>query len=106
MKNANSRKQTVSAIDSTLTQRGNNYGLFATHAEVTQKLKWVVRESTKEIHGVEIEERLSPSQLEALDMIFHKIGRIINGNPNIEDHWHDIAGYAELEAKIQRGEGV
>jgi hypothetical protein len=35
-------------------------------------------------------------QREALDMILHKIARIVNGNPNETDHWHDIAGYATL----------
>ena len=47
---------------------------------------------------------LSPQQQEALEMICHKIARIVAGNPNFVDHWRDIAGYAtlvanELEAK-------
>jgi len=29
-------------------------------------------------------------------MIAHKIARIINGDPNHLDSWHDIAGYATL----------
>ncbi len=29
-------------------------------------------------------------------MIAHKIGRIVSGNPNVQDHWDDIAGYAKL----------
>lgn len=29
-------------------------------------------------------------------MIVHKIGRILNGDPNYADSWHDIAGYATL----------
>ena len=37
-------------------------------------------------------------QVEALDMICHKIGRIINGDPDYADSWHDIAGYAQLVA--------
>lgn len=31
-------------------------------------------------------------------MIAHKLGRIINGDPNYSDSWHDIAGYAKLVA--------
>ncbi len=31
-------------------------------------------------------------------MIFHKIARIINGDPNYADSWVDIAGYATLVA--------
>jgi len=37
-------------------------------------------------------------QDEALDMIAHKIGRIVNGDPDYEDSWRDIAGYATLVA--------
>jgi hypothetical protein len=49
---------------------------------------------------------LTPDQQEALDMIFHKIGRIVNGDPDYADSWIDIAGYAtlvadRLEGKIQ-----
>ena len=29
-------------------------------------------------------------------MIAHKIGRIINGDPDYDDSWADIAGYAKL----------
>lgn len=38
--------------------------------------------------------RLRPHQREALDMIAHKVSRILFGNPNHDDHWRDIAGYA------------
>jgi hypothetical protein len=31
-------------------------------------------------------------------MIAHKIGRILNGDPNYADSWIDIAGYAQLVA--------
>lgn len=31
-----------------------------------------------------------------LEMIAHKIARILNGDPNYADNWHDIAGYATL----------
>lgn len=30
------------------------------------------------------------------EMIAHKIARILNGDPNYADNWHDIAGYATL----------
>jgi hypothetical protein len=43
-------------------------------------------------------ERLMDDQRETLDMIAHKIGRILAGDPNVEDHWKDIAGYATLSA--------
>jgi len=82
--------QPASAIDSTLKDRGEKYGEFRTHAEITQKLKFVV----SNYNG-----RLAPMHQEALDMIMHKIARILNGDPNYADSWHDIAGYATLVEK-------
>jgi len=81
----------TSDISTTLAERGNRYGEFKGHAEVTQRLKGVV-ESELALRN----KFLDPDQQEALDMIFHKIGRIVNGDPNYADSWHDIAGYAKL----------
>lgn len=39
---------------------------------------------------------LSDDKREALEMIAHKIGRILNVDPNYHDSWHDIIGYAKL----------
>jgi hypothetical protein len=36
-------------------------------------------------------------------MIAHKIGRILNGDPDYIDSWDDIAGYAKLVADRLRG---
>lgn len=76
-------------IDNTVTQRGERYGLFADGAVIMQELKAVMRAT----HGWE---RLTPSQREALEMIQHKIGRVLNGDPTYDDSWRDIAGYATL----------
>jgi hypothetical protein len=76
-----------------LKERGGRYGKFTDHAFVTQALLGFV--------GNELERRdkqLQSDQKEALHMIFHKIGRIVNGDPNYSDSWHDIAGYAKLVA--------
>jgi hypothetical protein len=35
-------------------------------------------------------------QREALEMICHKMSRIVYGDPNYADSWVDIAGYAKL----------
>lgn len=78
-------------IDSTLKERGSQYGKFVDHAAVTQGLKDVLQNSPK--WGV-----LAPDQKEALEMIVHKMGRILCGNPNFHDSWHDIVGYAKLVA--------
>lgn len=86
----------ASTIDKTLTERGTRYGPFADHASITQQLKL----SMQETPGWK---RLSPAQKESLEMIAHKIGRILNGDPNYADSWHDISGYASLVEKIING---
>lgn len=81
-------------ISQTIEERGKRYGDFATHALITQEIKNVM--------AIYIKRRpvgfLASDQQEALDMIAHKIGRILNGDPNYADSWHDIAGYAQLVA--------
>ena len=77
----------MSNVENTLAERGKRYGDFKTHAEITQELKDVVRS---------YDGNLDPIHKEAIDMIMHKIGRILNGDPNFADSWHDIAGYATL----------
>jgi hypothetical protein len=86
-------------ITKTLTDRGNKYGPFVGHADVTQKLKVVMYEH----NGFAGWDRLAPDQREALEMIAHKVGRILNGDPNYDDSWIDIAGYATLVADRLRG---
>ena len=89
-------------VDTVLEERGARYGKFKNHAAIAQGYKLLTASFLEELNKPE----LSPSQQEALDMIFHKIGRIINGDPNYADSWVDIAGYAklvadELEGKIK-----
>lgn len=85
-------------VDTILEERGNRYGKFKGHAEVTMDLKRLIR-----AHASIRQKLLSDSQQEALDMICHKIGRIINGDPNYADSWIDIAGYAKLVADELEG---
>jgi len=86
-------------LDSTLNERGNRYGNFVGHAQITQELKTIISWHLKNREKI-----LQPDQQEALDMICHKIGRIINGDPDYADSWHDIAGYASLVDKRLNGE--
>ncbi len=78
-------------IAATLTERGIRYGSFEGHARITQALKLAMIESPKWLE-------LADDQMEALQMIAHKIGRILNGDPDYDDSWVDIAGYAKLVA--------
>lgn len=80
-----------------ITERGSRYGKFKEGAEIMQELKDVMRE-------VDGWHNLTPSQREALDMIQHKIGRILNGDPTYDDSWKDIAGYATLIVNELNGE--
>lgn len=79
----------IVTVDATIGERGKRYGSFKGHAQVTQDIKGVMSGHPGWL-------RLNSSQRESLEMIAHKIGRILNGDPNYADSWHDIAGYARL----------
>ena len=85
-------------LTQTLTDRSNRYGPFIGHAEVTQRLKRVMAEELAKRN-----KNLTDDQWEALEMIAHKIGRIVNGDPDYADSWVDIAGYAKLVADRLQG---
>ena len=85
-------------VDETLDARAVEYGKFIEGAEVMQMLKRVVLNALNNR-----DKTLAHDQAEAMDMIIHKIGRIVNGNPDVVDHWLDIAGYAKLVADRLEG---
>lgn len=89
----------MQTIDETLNERGSRYGTFEGQAAVTMQLKRDIR-----IALAERGKSLDDDQMEALDMICSKIARIVNGDPNYHDNWHDIAGYARLIADRIAGE--
>jgi hypothetical protein len=76
-------------ISTLLKERGKRYGAFDAHAKVTYDLKRIL---------MPFHSKLEDDQKEALDMICHKLGRIVNGDPHYADSWVDIAGYAQLVA--------
>jgi hypothetical protein len=78
-------------IDRLLEERGAVHGDFTVHARVTQVLKSVIGQELQLARKV-----LTFEAQESLDMITHKIGRIVAGDPSHADHWDDIAGYATL----------
>ena len=82
----------MNKIEETLKERGSNYGSFDENAGTCQYIKRFFRahDSWKE---------MDPPHQEALDMIAHKLARILNGDPNYADSWVDIAGYATLVVK-------
>lgn len=84
-------------VEELITERGTRYGKFKDGADIMQSLKDTMRD-------VDGWNNLTASQKEALDMIQHKIGRILNGDPTYDDSWKDIAGYATLIVNELNGE--
>jgi hypothetical protein len=86
-------------IDTTLAERGSRYGDFTDHAAITEDfitlMQFRVRGDTLLIERTGWQ-RLSAVQRQALRVIADKIARILNGDPNYLDNWHDIQGYAKL----------
>lgn len=78
-------------IDAITEERGSEYGDFANQGIIAQMLKEYMREQPGWA-------RLNAHQREALDMIQHKVSRILNGNPHNKDSWVDIGGYAHIVA--------
>lgn len=82
----------MSEIDNTLNERGARYGNYSDVASTTQQLMSIAESGANYKH-------LNAEQKTSLFMIFNKIARAVNGDPDYEDNWHDIAGYATLAEK-------
>lgn len=89
--------ETVGA-DETINERAVDYGKFKDGAALMQGMKRLVAD-----HARAHDKTFADDQWEALEMILHKIGRIVNGNPDKVDSWVDIAGYATLIADRLQG---
>ena len=88
----------VADVDETLDERAKDYGLFKDGAALMQAMKRTLAD-----HARRHDKTFADDQWEALEMIVHKIGRIVNGNPDKVDSWVDIAGYATLIADRLQG---
>ena len=86
-----------SGIEKVIADRGSNYGRFEDGAEIMQQLKLIA-------HTSQGWERMNPIQREGIDMILHKIGRILNGDPAYVDSWVDIEGYSKLVSDWLKGD--
>ena len=84
------------SIEKTLKQRGAVYGAFSDNAETSQVLKQTMREAKNW-------NLLSYAQQEALEMVQHKISRLLNGDPTYLDNVVDILGYTELMLNDMKG---
>lgn len=79
----------MSELTDTLAERGARYGDFTDHATVAQQLQDVM-------HNTANWARLSADKKQALQVIADKQARILTGDPEYRDSWHDIQGYAKL----------
>ena len=92
------------SVDAILAERGARYGKFEDHARIAGILKHEMRQFRRRGETTPMAwDGLAYDQQEALEMIAHKIGRILNGDPNYPDNFLDIAGYATLVAKRLQG---
>lgn len=82
---------TEKTVRQTLDERKKIYGDFN---EVTKKSFDLKNAADARLHVSE------PYQAESIDMILHKIARILVGDSNYIDNWIDIAGYATLAVEI------
>lgn len=89
---------TPASVSDTLAERGSRYGEFKDQAVYAQGMADIARLSPNW-------RAMAPDQREGLSIIFNKIGRILNGDPDYSDSWHDIAGYATLVDKRLKDEG-
>ena len=79
-------------VKATLAERGARSGQFKDHARISQEIKRVMQKTDGW-------NNLGATGREALEMIAHKIARVLNGDPTYIDNWVDIAGYATLVAE-------
>ena len=87
-------------IDQILEERGSRYGDFGSQAIITQNIKAAMRHSPNWA-------KLPNDMKEALEMVAHKVGRILNGDPSYADSWVDIVGYTQLVVdRLERGQNA
>jgi hypothetical protein len=78
-----------SEIDATLAYRQSTHGDFADVAFRAQEIKTSFHYGTRW-------HTLSPVQMESLEMLATKLARLVEGDPDFEDHTVDAIGYLTL----------
>ena len=79
----------MTEVEGILKERAKVHGPYSSHSCISQELKRIC-------HNAAGWPPLIDSQRESIDMICHKLARILNGKPNEVDSWLDIEGYAKL----------
>lgn len=76
-------------VNEMLAGREARYGSFEGHAKISQALKRAMQDSPNWA-------KLTDVQKEGLEMVQHKIARMLNGDPLYLDNIVDIVGYSTL----------
>ena len=76
------------SVQATLNERQSSYGCFEDVALVTEN----IIDALKQVNY----NRMPKTHKMAMYMIASKMARIVNGDHNFIESWHDIAGYATL----------
>lgn len=88
---AEAARQELKGIDATLAERQSQYGSFEDVAFVTENIMATLAKARS--NGLQ---DLPHTHRMALYMIASKMARIVNGDFNHLDGWHDIGGYSKL----------
>lgn len=89
----------IGGVDATLAERQSTYGNFEDVAFVTENIMSILAQAR--VNGLS---DLPHTHRMALYMIASKMARIVNGDFNHLDGWHDIGGYSKLIEKLIKGE--
>lgn len=76
-------------VDALIEERSNTHGDYMVNSEIT----WTIKEA---LHRGAHYDSMHPAMKETLDMVAHKMHRIVNGDPFFKDHWVDMTGYPHL----------
>lgn len=94
-------KDRMTATEVLLRQRGEAYGDVARQSAVWERTMAEVATQGGYMS-------MNPQQRQSIRMILLKVSRLVCGNPNRQDTWDDIAGYAKLANRVHTlpdGEG-
>jgi len=87
------------SIADTLAERGTRYGEFKDQAKIAMGIRRLMEDTAKW-------DSMADDQKHALSYIADKIARILNGDPDYDDNWRDISGYATLVLnRLLEGDG-
>lgn len=81
--------QNTQNINDTLDNRARTYGDYDDHARITQNIKAAMADSGNWSY-------LPPHLKETLEMVAHKLGRMLNGDWKYLDTARDCIGYMKL----------